>query len=653
MPGRRRWLLFGPPRDPMDMQTRRKLALAVFLAWIGLGADGLSSANYGPAEAYLALGNYTGLGLYVALASAITVFVIALGYNQVIALFPNGGGGYKVATQLLGSYAGLVAGSALVIDYVLTVAISIAAGVDALFSMFPVSMLGARLDVEIAVLVVLMWLNLRGIKESVAVLAPIFVGFLLTHGFLVIFGIATHTRGLPSLLPETFAEAHKLATQSGWIFVVAVLLRAYSLGAGTYTGIEAVSNNIHVLAEPRVRTGHRTMMAMASTLAFMACGLMVLYLLLQVKAQEGQTLNAIAFRMLVGDWTLVGFPIGPGLLAITLAFAAGILFVAGNTGFLGGPAVLANMAVDRWLPHQFSSLSSRLVTHVGISLMGLGAIAILIATQGEVDVLVVLYSINVFITFALCLLGLCVYWLRNREPGWRWWRQIALSAVGFGFSAAILVILFYEKLFEGGWATILGTTAVIVFCLLVRRHYAYVERQLRAADRRLDFKPKEAPPEPVKPDPSKPTAVFLIGSSYGSGMHTLLNVARTFPNHFRNFVFVSVGEVDSSSFGGSAALDELKAGVCERLASFEMFCRHRGIAAVSYSRFGTDVVDELTTLCRQVAHDFPNCVFFAPRLVLANENWFVRQLHNHTALEIQRRLHGEGLQMMVLPMRIN
>ncbi|MGH6943907.1 MAG: amino acid permease, partial [Geminicoccaceae bacterium] len=175
-------LLLGKPRDPLLPTTRREIALVAFLAWVGLGADGLSSANYGPAEAYLGLHGRPDLGLFVAAAIIVTVFVISLGYNQVIELFPSGGGGYKVASRLLGPYAGLVAGCALIVDYVLTVVISVAAGVDALFSLLPLAPWTMRAALGALAIGLLVWLNLRGVRESVLVLMPIFLGFLVTHG---------------------------------------------------------------------------------------------------------------------------------------------------------------------------------------------------------------------------------------------------------------------------------------------------------------------------------------------------------------------------------------------------------------------------------------------------------------------------------------
>src|SRR5258707_15499807 len=167
MPGKRKVtdIILGAPLDPFNKETRRHVVLVAFLAWIGLGADGLSSSCYGPEEAFLALGAHRHLGLYLAIATAATVFIISVAYNQVIELFPSGGGGYKVATNLLGPYTGLVSGAALIVDYALTIAISVASGVDAVFSLLPLEFQGLKLGVELGMTLVLMVLNLRGVKE--------------------------------------------------------------------------------------------------------------------------------------------------------------------------------------------------------------------------------------------------------------------------------------------------------------------------------------------------------------------------------------------------------------------------------------------------------------------------------------------------------
>ena len=254
--------LFGKALDPFSQDTRHSVALVAFLAWIGLGADGLSSACYGPEEAYLALGAHTPLGLYLAALTAATVFIIAVAYNQVIELFPSGGGGYKVATSLLGPYAGLVSGSALIVDYVLTVSISVASGVDALFSLLSPAVGAAKLSLEIALTLVLLFLNLRGMRESIRLLLPIFLGFVITHTLLIVYGTLAHVERISTLIPQTWDETTTMSRQLGWVGVASLLLRAYSLGGGTYTGIEAVSNNVQALAEPRVRTRKWTMFYM-------------------------------------------------------------------------------------------------------------------------------------------------------------------------------------------------------------------------------------------------------------------------------------------------------------------------------------------------------------------------------------------------------
>ena len=205
------------------------------------------------------------------------------------------------------------------------------------------------------------------------------------------------------------------AIVTGVFGALMLTVRAYSLGGGTYTGIEAVSNNINMLAEPRVRTGHLTMFYMATSLAFTAGGIILLYLLWQAAPVEGQTLNAVTFKQIIDSLGWHSEHLRNSVLILTLALEGGLLLVAANTGFLGGPAVMANMAADRWVPRQFRQLSSRMVTQNGVLLMGGAALAILIWSHGAVSLLVVLYSINVFLTFSLSLLGLCIYWWTARD----------------------------------------------------------------------------------------------------------------------------------------------------------------------------------------------------------------------------------------------
>jgi amino acid transporter len=644
--------VIGEPRNPLDPKIHRHVALIAFLAWIGLGADGLSSACYGPEEAFIALGVHTHLALYLALMTALTVFIISFAYNQIIELFPSGGGGYKVASTLLGPYTGLIAGAALIVDYMLTIVTSAASSMDALFSLLPPLFAHYKLSAEIILLLVLIILNLRGMKDSIKVLLPVFVGFVLTHTALIVYGIIAHGNELPIVISDTLQDTYNAARSLGWVALIGLLLRAYSYGSGTYTGIEAVSNNVNTLAEPRVSTGKWTMFYMALSLSFTAAGFILLYLLWHVAPQPGLTLNAITFKAILGDSML-----GHLALTLVLLLEAGLLVVAANTGFLAGPSVLANMAVDSWLPKRFRHLSSRLVIQNGIILFGLAALALLIWSRGHVSTLVVLYSINVFITFSLSLFGLCVYWWQHRksQPKAKW--RLMLSSLGFIVSASILMVTLFSKFAVGGWLTLLITSIIVLLCLLVKKHYTFIHSQLQAIEalfsammtHQQDSLSKENIPIL---DPEQPTAVFLVGKSYGAAMHILLSVKRLFPDYFKNFVFASVGEVDVQSFLGKHSLEAMRKKVEKNLDGFVNFCHQHGLAATSYCDYGTDPVELLVNLAEKIHHDFPQSLFFASKLVFENDNWFTRLLHNEFTITTQRRLHLKGMQLVILPMKI-
>lgn len=647
-----REILLGKALDPFKSETRHSLALVAFLAWVGLGADGLSSSAYGPEESFRALGEHTHLGLYLALATALTVFIIALAYNQVIELFPTGGGGYRVATKLVGPYLGLVSGVALILDYVLTIAISIASGVDALASLLPLGFQGYKLWAEAFFIAVLIMLNLRGLKEAIRFLLPVFLGFVATHLVLIVYGIFVHAEYLPALVPTTLADTGSLTQQIGWAGVASMLLLAYSQGGGTYTGLEAVSNNVNMLAEPRVRTGKVTMLYMALSLAFTAGGIFLLYLLWDARHVDGETLNATTFRLIIDSMGTGNQWFNDILLAVVMAFEAGLLFVAANTGFLGGPAVLSNMAADSWVPHKFRYLSTRLVTQNGILVMGIAALAILFWTQGSVTLLIVLYSISVFLTFAISLFGLCRYWWRQRRRLAHWKRRFLLSLVGFVICASILSVLLYEKMFAGGWATAVIIAGIAALCIYIRNHYRETKEAIRSVDQIFSSQPFGPNMDTIVPDPGNQTAVFIVGTSRGGGLHALLWVQRMFPGHFKNFIFVNARTVDSHAYGGEGAVEQMRAEASATLQFFVDFCRSHGMASSSYLGFGTDAVQEVTKLCFDISREYPNAIFFTSKLIFEQDNWFIRLLHNQPALAIQRRLHFDGLQMVILPMKV-
>src|SRR5215471_1598128 len=227
------------------------------------------------------------------------------------------------------------------------------------------------------------------------------------------------------------------------------------------------------------------MLYMALSLAFTAGGILFCYMLIHAQPVEGKTLNAVLAGNLFGPWRIGGLTIGPYLVVITLISEGALLFVAAQTGFLDGPRILANMAVDSWAPRRFAQLSDRLVTNNGIWLMGLAAAAALIYTRGSVSSLLVMYAINVFVTFSLTLIGMTRHWWqeRGRDPDWK--KGLLMQGSGAILCVSILIITIYEKAYEGGWLTIVITALLVTLAFLIKRHYQRVRDQLRRLDEQL------------------------------------------------------------------------------------------------------------------------------------------------------------------------
>jgi amino acid transporter len=648
-------IFLGKSKDPLDASTYHHISLIAFLAWVGLGADGLSSSAYGPEEAFRVLGHgHEHLAFYLACATALTVLVISFSYNQIIELFPHGGGGYTVVSKLLGANWGLVCGSALVVDYILTISISIAAGVDAVFSFLPPNWSASKLSVAYFFVGLLIWLNMRGIKESIKILVPIFLVFVATHLTLILYGLSVHAADMHNILAGTVTETHAMVQDLGWWPLLFLLLKAYSMGGGTYTGIEAVSNGLNQLREPRVRTGKRTMLYMALSLAFTAGGILFLYMLWNVQHVEGKTLNAVLAENVFGTWELAGIPIGKAIIYITLLSEGLLLFVAAQAGFIDGPNVLSNMAADSWMPHRFANLSVRLVRQNGVLLMGCAALATLWYTHGDVSKLVVLYSINVFITFTLSQFSMSMHWWQVKGTDPKWLHRIAINGIGTALTATILVATTIIKFGEGGWVTLLITGVFVGICIAINRHYQNVKLALKRLDDLLiDLPIPESPPEYVAPSPEGPTAVLLVNGYNGLGIHAIFSIRKLFRSQeFKNFIFVSVGQVDSNRFKGVEEIGNLRENVEADLDRYVDMARRMGYYAERRYALGTDRVNELRKICTAIADDFVEPVFFCGKLVFAEENSIVRYLHNQTALEIQRRLMFAGLNTIVVPVRV-
>lgn len=648
-------LFVGKALDPRDKRVHHQLSLVAFFAWVGLGADGLSSICYGPSEAYRALGAHPHLSIFVALATALTIWILAKSEGQIMEMFPSGGGGYVVASKLLNPRSGMVAGCALLIDYVLTIAISIGAGTEAIFSALPKDAQVYKIPVAIFGILLLTVMNLRGVKESVIPLVPIFLLFVATHAFALIYGIFSHGTELDDLAVATARDVSNTHSEVGLLGLLLIILRAYGMGAGTYTGIEAVSSSMMILKEPRVQTAKTTLRYMALSLGIFTIGLFIAYLLYGVAPVEGKTLNAVFLEKVTAAWP---DNVGHSFVVVTLLTETAILFIAAQAGFLSGPRILASMAVDRWVPTRFASLSDRLVTHNGVLLLSGGALVTLLLTKGNVHLLVVLYSINVFITFGLAQLGMAVEGWRNRKKESIWRQRLRTNAFAFCLTLFILGCMIVLKFHEGGWITLVVTGGLIGVVCLVRHYYNTTAAQLRRLDNLVEAaaisdttKNETVPPNPPF-DPKGKTAIIMVGGYNGLGIHTILAIRRLFGETFKNYVFIQVGLMDAGNFKGVEEIENLQRHVETSLNRYVSYMRRHGHYAEGIARLSLDALDEISTLAPELTQKYKHAVFFGGQLSFSNEAVYARWFHNYLVTAVQTRLHNMGIPFVILPIRV-
>jgi hypothetical protein len=496
---------------------------------------------------------------------------------------------------------------------------------------------------------------MRGVKESVMPLVPIFLIFVFTHAFAILYSLFTHFFDLSGVVTQTAVEYRNSLSSLGFFGTMYIIMHAYSMGAGTYTGIEAVSNGLPILREPKVHTAKRTMKYMAVSLASVFFGLMISYLLYNAQHKPGMTLNAVLFNALTANWNST---FGSTFVIVTLISEAAILLVAAQTGFLDGPRVLSNMALDRWVPTRFSTLSDRLVTQNGILLMGIAAFVLMLTTQGNVTFLVVLYSINVFITFSLSQLGMVKHWWQVRGKEKHWEKKLFINGIGLLMTSLILIMVIIIKFNEGGWITVVITGSLITVVLLVKRHYNNVRKLMKRIDTITEsIAETEADYVPQKDknfvyDKNARTAVLLVNGYSGLGLHSLFSIFRMFGDTFKNFVLLQIGIIDAGVFKGVNELEELKNKSHEELQKYVSLLNHSGYYAEYFTVTGLDVVDSVDKILPKILEKFPNSIFFGGQIVFEKEKIYTRWLHNHTVFAIQRKLYHQGLQFVILPIRV-
>ena len=464
-------ILIGRPRSSRELDETllsKTLALPIF------SSDPISSVAYAT-EAAMAVLIIVGVGslhfvLPISVAVAVLLAIVVLSYSQGVKAYASSGGSYVFARENLGTLPALVAGAALLTDYVLTVAVSVAAGVFAITSAAP-SLAPHQLPLSLACVVLLTVGNLRGVRESGLLFAFPTYGFIAILYLTLGIGVAKCTVGTCPVA----TVPHPLAAGTGALGIF-LLLKAFSSGAVALTGVESISNGVTAFRQPQTRNAARTLYVMAAiAISFFV---MVSWLAVKMDARPSSTASVLS-QIARG-----AFPVGsPGSIGYYLvqAFTLAILVLAANTSYQGFPRLAALLARDRFLPSQFVNLGDRLAYSNGIVVLAGLATLLLVAFRANVNSLIHLYVIGVFTAFTLAQAGMVRHWQKTRSPGWRW--RAALNALGAATTALVTVVVIATKFLDGAWMVLIAIPLLVLVFYGVRRHYRSVGRRLRAKGR--------------------------------------------------------------------------------------------------------------------------------------------------------------------------
>lgn len=466
-------VLIGRPLDTaqeIHERLTKVKALAVF------SSDAISSVAYATGEIMLvlALAGTTALNLSIEISIAIAVLlgIVAFSYRQTVLAYPNGGGSYIVSRENLGTTPGLVAAAALLIDYVLTVAVSIAAGTLAITSAFP-DLVPFTVEIALGFVAIMTILNLRGIRESGSIFAIPTYAFIILLGILILVGFGRIILGIGVPVPPPVIPAEQPLDL--WL-----ILTAFSAGAVAMSGVEAISNGVPAFKPPESRNAASTLTVMAIILGtFFVC-----VSILAVVFGTNPTLEESVISQL-------GHAIyGSGVFYYIFQFATmGILVVAANTAFADFPRLASILARDNYMPHQFSFRGDRLAFTVGISALGGVAGLLIFAFQGDTHALIPLYAVGVFLAFTLSQLGMVMHWRKLKTPGWK--RNAIINGVGAVATAVILTIAAVTKFSHGAWVVMILIPVLVFGFMVIQRHYKHVAEQLR-------IEPSQLPPSTIK-----------------------------------------------------------------------------------------------------------------------------------------------------------
>lgn len=455
-------VLIGRPIESaheIHQRLTKVKALAVF------SSDAISSVAYATGEILIVLAlagsQALNLSIEISLAIALLLGIVAYSYRQTVLAYPNGGGSYIVSRENIGTRAGLVAAAALLIDYILTVSVSISAGTAAITSAFPVLL---PYTVELALLFVgiMTLLNLRGIRESGSIFAIPTYAFIITLGVLIVLGFARIVLGgVP--VPAAPLEIPAQQPLDLWL-----ILTAFSAGAVAMSGVEAISNGVPAFKPPESKNAATTLTVMAAILGVFFVCISILAVLFQTNPALEETIISQLGHMIYGD----------NVFYYIFQFSTmGILVVAANTAFADFPRLASILARDNFMPHHFSFRGDRLAFSVGITALGGVAAILIFAFRGDTHLLIPLYAVGVFLAFTLSQTGMVLHWRNLKTPGWK--RNAAINGIGAVATAVILMIAAITKFSHGAWVVMLLIPILVAAFSVVHRHYSRVAEQLR------------------------------------------------------------------------------------------------------------------------------------------------------------------------------
>jgi amino acid transporter len=492
-----REILIGPPIPSKQMRDER---LSKFRALAALSPDALSSIAYANQEIFLGLVVAGAAGLayswYIALAIALLLAILALSYTQTIQAYPSGGGSYTVARENLGVRFGLVAAAALMTDYILNVAVSVTAGVAAAASAFP-ALWPYRTLLSLVLLAIVTLANLRGLRESGAIMTVPVYFFLVMYLALIAAGLLRARLEGPGSLVLTAPPATAPLT----LFLI---LHTFSAGCTALTGVESISNGVPIFKSPESKNATQTMIAMAVLMGVLFIGTAGLTQYFAVVAGSDETILSALTRHIWGTGALYLLVQASTLL---------VLMVAANTSFVDFPRVASIVARDGYLPRQLMFLGDRLVFSNGILVLSGVAGLLVVVFQGDSHRLIPLFAIGAFLAFTLSQAGMVFHWRRERGP--RWSVKAALNGIGMVTTAATVVIISISKFVDGAWIVILLIPLVVWGFNQIHRHYALVAAELSL----------RGVPPPLRPLP--PPRIVLPLSSLHRGVFEALRYAQS------------------------------------------------------------------------------------------------------------------------------